>query len=123
MSTIDIVIPNYNYGRFLEGCVESVLGQNIPDMRILIIDNASTDDSVAIARSLAAANPRIETSLRPRNLGGHASFNEGIDWARADYFAIICADDVLSPGALARNGGARQSPRREYGVRPHRLLP
>ncbi|MGE8585976.1 MAG: glycosyltransferase, partial [Agrobacterium tumefaciens] len=47
MSSIDIVIPNYNYGRFLEGCGESVRGQNIPDMRILIIDNASTDDSVA----------------------------------------------------------------------------
>ncbi|NSY49674.1 glycosyltransferase family A protein [Agrobacterium tumefaciens] len=102
MSSIDIVIPNYNYGRFLEGCVASVLGQNIPDMRILVIDNASTDDSVAIARSLATTNPRIETCLRPKNLGGHASFNEGIDWARADYFAIICADDVLSRGALAR---------------------
>ncbi|WP_113291924.1 glycosyltransferase family A protein [Agrobacterium tumefaciens] len=102
MSTIDIAIPNYNYGRFLEGCVRSVLAQNIPEMRILIIDNASTDDSVAISRSLAASDPRIETSLRPKNLGGHASFNAGIDWARADYFAIICADDVLSPGALAR---------------------
>ena len=101
MSSIDIVIPNYNYGRFLEGCVESVLGQNIPDMRILIIDNASTDDSVAIARSLATTNPRIETCLRPKNLGGQASFNEGIDWARADYFAIICADDVLSPREIS----------------------
>lgn len=102
MSSIDIVIPNYNYGRFLEGCVQSVLGQHISEMRILIIDNASTDDSVAIARSLATANPLIETSLHPINLGGHASFNEGIDWARADYFAIVCADDMLSPGALAR---------------------
>ncbi|KJF72829.1 glycosyltransferase family 2 protein [Agrobacterium arsenijevicii] len=102
MSSIDIVIPNYNYGRFLKGCVQSILVQNVTQMRILIIDNASTDDSVAITRSLAAADPRIETSLRPRNLGGHASFNEGIDWARADYFAIICADDVLSPGALTR---------------------
>lgn len=99
---VDIVIPNYNYGRYLGACVESVLAQDVENLRVLIIDNASTDDSAAVARRLAAADPRVELLLRPVNKGPHASFNEGIDWARADYFVLLCSDDFLVPGALRR---------------------
>ena len=102
MARVDVVIPNYNYGRFLEACVESVLSQDMDGVRVLIVDNASTDDSVVIASRLAAEDPRVELLLRPQNLGPHASFNAGIDWARADYFLLLFADDFLVPGALRR---------------------
>ncbi|MBP2300846.1 glycosyltransferase family 2 protein [Azospirillum picis] len=102
MASVDVVVPSYQYGRYLRGCVTSVLTQDIADLRVLIIDNASTDDSVEVARRLAAEDRRVEVLARPRNLGPHASFNDGIDWARADYFLILCADDLLAPGALAR---------------------
>ena len=102
MASVDVVVPSYQYGRYLRGCVTSVLRQDIADLRVLIIDNASTDGSVEIARQLAAEDCRVEVLARPRNLGPHASFNDGIDWARADYFLILCADDLLAPGALAR---------------------
>src|SRR6218665_1680567 len=102
MASVDVVIPNYNYGRYLEACVKSVLSQDIGDLRVLIADNASTDDSVTIARRLASCAPRVELLLRPENLGPHASFNAGIDWARADYFLLLFADDFLVPGALRR---------------------
>ena len=102
MIGIDVVIPNYNYGRFLEACVRSVLDQDVDGLRILIIDNASTDDSADIARRLKAEDDRIELVLRRENRGTHASFNEGIDWARSDYFLLLFADDFLMPGALAR---------------------
>jgi glycosyltransferase involved in cell wall biosynthesis len=100
--SIDVVIPCYNYGRFLRDCVASVLTQGIPNLRVLIIDNASTDHSVDIARQLAADDPRVEVAAHRQNLGPHASFNEGIDWARSDYFMLLCADDLLVPGALSR---------------------
>jgi glycosyltransferase involved in cell wall biosynthesis len=102
MASVDIAVPCYQYGRYLRQCVESVLAQGLPELRILIIDNASTDDSVAIARQLAAEDARIEVVTRPVNLGPHASFNAGVDWARADYFMVLCADDLLTPGALQR---------------------
>lgn len=102
MASVDVAIPNYNYGRYLRACVESVLQQDIERLRVLIVDNASTDDSAAIARDLARADPRVELRLRDRNLGPHASFNEGIDWAQSDYFLLLCADDLLVPGALSR---------------------
>ena len=82
--------------------MRSVLTQGIRDIRVLIIDNASTDDSVEVAQQLAAEDPRVELVARPRNLGPHASFNEGIDWAKATYFMVLCADDLLAPDALAR---------------------
>jgi glycosyltransferase involved in cell wall biosynthesis len=102
MSSIDVVVPNYNYGRYLRSCVRSVLDQEGVAVRVLIIDNASMDDSADIAIALAAEDERVHLILRPQNMGPHASFNEGIDWARADYFLILCADDVLVQGALSR---------------------
>ncbi len=100
--SVDVVIPNYNYARYLRVCAESVLSQDMEKLRLLIIDNASTDNSVAVAREIAAADPRVELLLRPVNKGPHASFNDGIDWAGADYFVLLFADDVLTPGALQR---------------------
>lgn len=102
MPGIDILIPSYQYGRYLRDCVNSILGQGIDEFRILILDNASTDDSVEIARQLAAEDSRIEVRTRETNLGLMASFNEGIDWASSPYFMIICADDLSAPGAIAR---------------------
>ena len=102
MASVDVVVPNYNYARYLEACVGSVLSQDVERLRVLIVDNASTDDSAAVARRLAAADPRVELLLRPENLGPHASFNAGIDWAEADYFLLLFADDFLMPGALRR---------------------
>ncbi|NOJ47695.1 glycosyltransferase family 2 protein [Bradyrhizobium archetypum] len=102
MPSIDILIPSYQYGRYLRDCVNSILGQGIEDLRILILDNASTDDSVEIARQIAAEDARIEVRTRESNLGLMASFNEGIDWASSPYFMIICADDLSAPGALER---------------------
>lgn len=102
MPSIDIVIPCYNHGDFLPDSVGSVLSQEIDDLRILIVDNASTDGSADVARQLAASDARIEFLLRNTNQGPHASFNAGIDWAKSDYFLILCADDILAPGCLAR---------------------
>jgi glycosyltransferase involved in cell wall biosynthesis len=102
MSSVDVVVPCYEYGRFLRESVTSVLQQGIPDVRVLIIDNASTDNTLEVARELAAQDRRVEVVSRQTNLGHLASFNEGIDWARADYFMVLCADDLLAPGCFHR---------------------
>jgi GT2 family glycosyltransferase len=101
MAKVDVVVPCYNYGRFLRQAVASVLAQGI-DPRVLIIDNASTDDSLAVARALASEDSRVEVIAHPVNRGATFSYNEGIDWASSDYFLILDADDMLAPGALAR---------------------
>jgi glycosyltransferase involved in cell wall biosynthesis len=102
MSSIDVLIPCYQYGRYLRSSVTSVLGQDVSNLRILILDNGSTDNSVEVAQQLASEDQRIEVVARRTNLGPQASFNEGIDWAEADYYMQLDADDLLAPGALRR---------------------
>jgi len=105
-SSVDVVIPCYGYGRFLRECVGSVLAQPDPDgpeVRVLIIDDASPDETPEVAADLAAQDQRV-TYLRHRTNRGHiATYNEGLlDWARADYALLLSADDYLLPGALSR---------------------
>lgn len=102
MAKVDIVIPCYNYGRFLDTCVRSVLQQSVSDVRILIIDDASTDDSAATAEKVARENPRVSVVAHPKNKGHIDTYNEGIEWASSEYFLLLSADDMLVPGALQR---------------------
>ena len=103
MAKVDIVVPCYNYGRFLEACVTSVLEQSIGDLRVLVIDDASTDESLSVAKRLAEADRRVSIIAHSQNQGHIATYNEGLlDWARADYCVLLSADDVLTPGSLAR---------------------
>lgn len=104
MSRVDVVIPCYNYGKFLGDCVAGALDdQPGTDVRVLIIDDASQDDSAEIAKKLAASDDRIEVRVHQVNRGHIATFNEGLlDWADGDYCVLISADDRLAPGALRR---------------------
>jgi glycosyltransferase involved in cell wall biosynthesis len=104
MSTVSVVIPCYKYGHFLADCVRSVLDEQPGlDVRVLIIDDASPDDSAAAAHKLAAEDPRIEVRVHETNKGHIATYNEGLlEWADGDYVVLLSADDRLVPGALVR---------------------
>ncbi|TPI81978.1 glycosyltransferase family A protein [Mesorhizobium sp. B2-8-9] len=106
MPSLDVIIPCYNYAALLPQCVASILAHDIltrslDKLRIVIIDNASSDNSVEVARTLAESNPRIQLICHEKNLGPHASFNEAIDLAQADYFMILCADDLAAAHAIS----------------------
>ena len=101
MSRIDVVVPCYNYGRFLRECVESILSQPV-DCRVLIIDDASTDHTEKVAAELVVQDPRVECRRHSVNQGHIATYNEGLEWVTGEYYLLLSADDVLVPGALAR---------------------
>jgi glycosyltransferase involved in cell wall biosynthesis len=104
MSSVSVIIPCYNYGHFLEEAVTSVLDdQEGVDLRVLIIDDASSDDSADVARKIAARDPRVEVTIHTANKGNIATYNEGLlEWADGDYCVLLSADDRLTPGALRR---------------------
>ena len=102
MAKVDIVVPCYNYGRFLPACVQSVIEQSASDFRLLIIDDASSDDSVAVASMLAETDSRISVVSHAHRHGHIETYNEGIEWAESDYFLLLSADDMLVTGALDR---------------------
>jgi hypothetical protein len=100
--TVSVIVPCYNYGHVLEGCVASVLAQQGVEVRLLVVDDRSTDDSAAVARRLAERHDRIEFRHHRENLGLIPTANEGLEWARGDYVVLLSADDLLVPGALQR---------------------
>jgi len=101
--TVDVVIPCYNYARFLRACVTSVLDQPGVDVRVLVIDDTSSDETPEVMAELMAADPRVEGRRHEVNQGHIATYNEGLlEWAKADYTVLLSADDLLAPGALAR---------------------
>jgi glycosyltransferase involved in cell wall biosynthesis len=102
MSRVDVAITCYNYARFLRPCVESVLSQSHRDCRVLILDDASTDETPALGAALAGEDDRVHFLRHPENLGHVATYNDAIRRAEGDYFLVMSADDLLLPGALAR---------------------
>ena len=103
MRTVDVVVPCYNYAKYLEICVRSILDQPDVAVRVLIIDDCSTDESEVVGRRLAADDSRVHYRRHDRNIGHIATYNEGLlGWATADYCLLISADDLLTPGALSR---------------------
>jgi glycosyltransferase involved in cell wall biosynthesis len=98
-----VVIPCYNYGHFLPDAVASALDQTGVDVEVLIVDDASPDGSAAVARSLAAADPRVDVIAHEINRGHIATYNDGLAKASGDYVVLLSADDLLMPGALTRS--------------------
>lgn len=101
MCSVDVIVPCYRYGRFLRECVGSVL-QEGPNVRVLIIDDASPDDSGEVGRQLASEDPRITFYQHRTNLGHVRTYNEGIEWVSASHMLLLSADDYVLPGALTR---------------------
>lgn len=100
---VSVVIPCYNYGRYLPACVASALDhQDGVDVEILIVDDKSTDDSLAIARAIADQHPEVSILENAVNMGAVATYNHGLTLARGDYVMLLSADDLLTPGALTR---------------------
>jgi hypothetical protein len=103
VSGVDVVVPCYNYARFLRECVTSVLAQEGVAVRVLVVDDCSSDDSPAVAARLAAEDPRVEFRRHEVNRGHINTYNEGLlGWAAAPYSLLLSADDALAPGALRR---------------------
>ena len=102
VSQVSIIVPCYKYAHFLDECVGSVVTQPGVDVRVLIIDDASPDDTPAVAAALAARDSRIAYRRHAVNQGHIATYNEGLAWADGDYTVLLSADDMLTPGALLR---------------------
>lgn len=110
IATVDVVIPCYNYARYLRACAHSVLSQKDVDVRILIIDDASSDETPEVASELARAWHRVEIIRHKVNRGNIATYNEGLlDWSTADFTVLLSADDMLTPGSLSRAVGIMEA--------------
>jgi glycosyltransferase involved in cell wall biosynthesis len=102
MSSVDVIVPCYRYGHFLRECVESALSQSGVDIRVLIIDDASPDNTAEVAEKLKAEDSRVIFIKHKLNKGHILTYNEGLEWASAEYLLLLSADDYILPDALSR---------------------
>lgn len=95
---VSIIVPNYNYGRFLVECFESILNQSYNNIEIIFSDNASCDESWNIAIDYSKRHPKVFSIVRNRiNFGSAANHNRSFSNARGRYVSILASDDVLLP--------------------------
>lgn len=91
-----IIIPVYNCSKYIKRCVKSITSQGFNDYEIILVNDGSTDDSLAICKSLSLKDKRIQV-LSQHNQGASTARNKGIDKAVGDYIWFVDADDVVLP--------------------------
>ena len=98
--TVSVGLPVFNGARYLAEAVESILGQTLEDLELVISDNGSTDATEELCRGYAADDRRVRYVRQPRNRGASWNFNEVFWLSRGRYFHWHPHDDVLEPAFL-----------------------
>ena len=108
--TVSVIIPSFNHGRFLRACIESALAQTHKNLEVIVIDDASMDDSFLIAQSIK--DPRLQVHRNKKNLVTYGTQAAGLELATGDWIAILDSDDLWLPekieqqlAALEKYGG------------------
>jgi glycosyltransferase involved in cell wall biosynthesis len=96
---VSVIVPCYNYGRFLVESLESVRQQSLGDWECIVVDDGSTDDTETVARSYVTRDDRF-AYLRQENRGLSAARNLGLRDARGEYAQLLDADDLLESAKL-----------------------
>jgi glycosyltransferase involved in cell wall biosynthesis len=99
---VSIVIPTYNYAQFVGRALNSLLSQTFSDIELIVIDDASTDDTPKVLEAYRG-DTRVRLVRHDSNQGHIRTYNEGLVMARGEYVGLLSADDVcLRPDAVAR---------------------
>jgi hypothetical protein len=100
---VSVVIPCYNHGHFLHDSIGSALAQEGVDPEVIVVDDASIDDSATVAQGFADADRRVSLLRHRQNTHHVIAFNDGYALATGEFIVRLDADDLLTPGSLARS--------------------
>ncbi|MDR3319398.1 MAG: glycosyltransferase [Desulfovibrio sp.] len=99
---VSVIVPVYNAETSLARCLDSLLAQNLKEMEIIVVDDASTDNSPVIAQRYAEEYPeRVRFFAQPHNMGTGKSRNVGLGLAQGEYVGFVDADDTTAPEMFA----------------------
>ena len=104
MIKVSVIVPVYNPGRDIDRCIESLLGQSLPEdeVELIFVDDGSTDETPEKLDRLAAAHERVRVEHIPNSGWPGKPRNIGIEMARGEFVYFVDNDDWLGPEALAR---------------------
>lgn len=92
---VSIVMANYNGAQYLPAAINSILRQSLTSWELILVDDASSDDSIITATRAAAGDPRIRVVAQPVNRGPAAARNRALEAAKGRWIAIVDSDDLL----------------------------
>lgn len=102
LPSISVIVPNWNDSRYLPRCLRSVLEQETPPEELIVVDDASTDESVATIKSVILGNPRAQLLVNATNQGTNRTTNSALIRARSEYVLLLSANDYVLPGMFSR---------------------
>ncbi len=97
---VSVIMANYNGARYLADAIDSVQRQTLANLELLVCDDASTDESVAIVEAYSAVDRRIKLLRSETNAGPAAARNRGLAAASGSWLAIMDSDDIMHPARL-----------------------
>ena len=100
--TLSVVMGNYNHSRYLVESIPAILNQSFRPKELIIIDDASTDNSVEIIEGFAKKDPIIRFYKNEKNLGNAATYIKAYELITGDYFNLAAADDLVLPGLFEK---------------------
>lgn len=121
MALVSVIVPVYKAENFLRKCTDSVLGQTMTDLELVLIDDGSPDGSGALCDAIAAEDARVRV-IHKENGGVSSARNAGLAEARGEYIAFADSDDWYAPDMLeillgaARSAGADSAGCAHYNV-------
>ena len=99
---VSIIIPAYNAENYIRKSLDSVVNQVYKNLEIIIVDDASTDDTKKIIKEYAEKDDRIIPFYQSKNKGVSSARNTGLKAATGDYIVFVDSDDELTPDAIRR---------------------
>lgn len=100
--TLSVVLPSYNHMQFIREALEALVSQSVTPNELIIIDDASTDDSVSVIKSFTEKYSWISLYRNPVNIGVVSTLNRGLEISSGDYILFSAADDVLFPDFIEK---------------------
>lgn len=96
---VTVIVPAYNEGKVIETCIRSIFACNYQDVRVIVVDDGSKDDTAKVVADLARTNGRVHL-VRQKNAGKWAAANTALRHVKTPYFIVLDADSMLDAEAI-----------------------
>lgn len=113
---VTVICLCYNHSRFVEEALQSVIDQSYGQVQLIVVDDASTDNSAIIIEAFCARYSEVQFIANETNQGNCKSFNQALNYAKGDYFIDLAADDVLEPERITAGIKTFEKSDSQYGV-------
>ncbi|HVZ97125.1 MAG TPA: glycosyltransferase family 2 protein [Chitinophagaceae bacterium] len=97
---VSVLMTSYNREKFIGDALESVLNSTYKNLELLVVDDCSSDNTVAIAKRYALQDPRISVYINEENLGDYHNRNRAISYSKGKYIKFVDSDDIIYPQSL-----------------------